>query len=327
MERRCELGELFLLREHHLHYLKGGQDAVSCRGILAENNVSRLLSADAVAILLHRLIDVFVADLRPDIINAGLLQRLKQAVVRLGRRNDGVLQKLSPLLHVARVHIKDVISRDHIALLVHGKAAVCIPVIGKAHIQTIVTDKILQLLNMRGADIPVDVESVRPVTDQIGLRSKSVEDSLGNGPAAAVCAVKSDLHAAEIKDAERNQITDVTIPARDVIDGRSDLLPFRKRKILPFPSKARKSRDLSVSLDSLQYMIQPVLNQRDGLIVHLLAHPVHQLDAVVMEGIVACRDHHAAVKAIHSRDITDRGCRRHVQKIRIRSACHQPSDQ
>ena len=108
------------------------------------------------------------------------------------------------------------------------KAAVCVSVIGKADVQPVFHYESLQVFNMGGTDVKVDIESVRAVADHIGIRAERIENRLGNGPGAAVRAVEADLYAAEIVYAKRNQITDITVTSGDIIDGCSDPVPAAK---------------------------------------------------------------------------------------------------
>ena len=59
---------MFLFSGHHdLHDFQARQNSVSGCRILGKDDVSGLLSADSVAVLLHRLVDILVSDLRADI--------------------------------------------------------------------------------------------------------------------------------------------------------------------------------------------------------------------------------------------------------------------
>ena len=65
--------------------------------------------------------------------------------------------------------------------------------------------------------------------------------------------------------------------------------------------------------------VQIIFHQGDCRFVHLLPFPVHQFDAIIIEGIVTGGNHHAAVKTIRPGYIGHRGCCGHMQQIHIRA--------
>jgi phosphoglucosamine mutase len=65
----------------------------------------------------------------------------------------------------------NVISGDHIALLVYAQAAVGIAVIGKAHIQVILDNELLQMLDMGASAVCIDVVAIGLVVHHVGLRA------------------------------------------------------------------------------------------------------------------------------------------------------------
>ena len=53
------------------------------------------------------------------------------------------------------------------AALVNRKATVGISVVGKTHVKSILYDKALQLVDVRGAAVYVDVQAVRGIVDDV----------------------------------------------------------------------------------------------------------------------------------------------------------------
>ena len=49
------------LGQHYFHHLQAGQDAITSAGVLGEDDMAALLTADTAAVLSHVLIDVLVA--------------------------------------------------------------------------------------------------------------------------------------------------------------------------------------------------------------------------------------------------------------------------
>ena len=68
----------------------------------------------------------------------------------------------------------------------------------------------------------------------------------------------------------------------------------------------------------LKAAVQVVLHQADGGLIHLLPLPVHQLDAVVVVGVVGGGDHHAAVKAVRPGDVGHGGGGGDVEQVHVR---------
>ena len=77
----------------------------------------------------------------------------------------------------------------------------------------------------------------------------------------------------------------------------------------------------------MELSVDIILHQQQGLLWHLLAVAVDQLDAVIIVGIVAGRDHDATVKVIHTSNVSHRRRGRNVQQISICTRSSQPSDQ
>ena len=177
----------------------------------AENDVAGLLSADDVAVLAHVLRHVLVA-------HGGLLIAYAQAVQSLvkahvghdGGDHLGVSQH-ALVLHVLCADIHDMVAVYHIALLVHGQAAVGVPVKGEAHIQAVVQHELLQLADMGGAAVHIDVQPVGPVGDHIGVGPQSVKDTLGHLPGAAVGAVQADLEVLVGAGGQRDEVAYVAV--------------------------------------------------------------------------------------------------------------------
>jgi len=71
---------IFLIYQH-FHHHQGGQDSVTGRRVLAENDVAGLLSAERIAVCHHVLAHVFVADCRLLIPDTGAVTRFVKTEV------------------------------------------------------------------------------------------------------------------------------------------------------------------------------------------------------------------------------------------------------
>ena len=162
------------------------------------------------------------------------------------------------------------VAGNNIALLVHAQAAVGVAVVGKAHIQTLLDDELLQAFDVGGAGVFVDVQAVGLGVDDVGGGAQRVKHRLGDVPAGTVGAVQADLHAPEAVHAERDQVADIPVAAGDIVHRAADLVLAGKGQLRPFLA------------EHLQLAVQVGFDEGDGLLVHLLALAVDQLDAVVI---------------------------------------------
>ena len=95
------------------------------------------------------------------------------------------------------------------------------------------------------------------------------------------------------------EVADIAVAAGIEVDGLADL-PLRG---------PRQRGGLPVN-EPLQLRLQRVL--------HFLADAIHQLDAVIIEGVMGGADHHAAVKPLRPGDIADAWRGSYVQQISVR---------
>ena len=207
------------------------------------------------------------------------------------------------------------VTGDHIALFIHAEAAVCIAVIGKTHVQTLFHHKLLQALDVGGACVQVDIQAVGLVVDDIGVCAQRIEHALGNVPAGTVGAVQTHLDALEGVDAQADQVTHVAVAARHIVHGAADVLPVGKGQLRP------------VLIKDMELAVDVVLHQQQGLLGHLFAVAVDQLDAVVVERVMAGGDHNAAVKIIHAGNVGHAGGGGDVEQVGIRTGSGQARHQ
>lgn len=81
------------------------------------------------------------------------------------------------------------VTSDNITLFIHTQATVSIAVIGKTDVQPLFHHELLQALNVSGASIVVDVQTVGLVVDDVGVGTQRVKNALGDGPTGTVGAV------------------------------------------------------------------------------------------------------------------------------------------
>ena len=105
----------------------------------------------------------------------------------------------------------------------------------------------------------------------------------------------------------RDEVANVAVAACDEVDGAANLGTLG-------------NGDLDLAVDE-------VLDHKDGLLVHLLAVTVQQLDAVVVERVVRGRDHDAAVKVVPTADVRHRWGGGHMHDVGIGATRHKAGAQ
>ena len=256
-----------------------------------------LFAADQVSVGAHILCDVFITNVRLFIADAGLVERLVQAEVGHDRRDHFGIAEAALGLHVACADIQDLVAVDDRAVFIHGQAAVGVAVKGKAHVQPVEADILLQVLDVRRAAVPVDVRAVGFIADDIRVRAERVEDVLRHHPRAAVGAVQTNLHALVRVRGQADEIADVAVAAGGIVLRAADV-------------RARGKRDLQIA-------VEIVLDLVNDALLHLFTGAVEQLDAVVRKRIVARADHDATVKIVRTDDVGHARRRRHVHEIGV----------
>ena len=124
-----------------------------------------------------------------------------------------------------------------------------------------------------------DLRDILLIVDDIGICVQSIKHGFGNIPACTVGAVQTDLHALEGIDAQRNQVANIAIAACHIVHSAADVLAVSERQL------------------------RPVL--------------IKHMKLAVIVGVVAGRDHDAAIKVIHTGDVGHRRRSGDVQQVGI----------
>ena len=88
-----------------------------------------------------------------------------------------------------------------------------------------------------------------------------------------------------------------------------------------------KGQFLPVLIKDMEFAINIVLHQQQGLLGHFFTVTVYQFDSVVVVWIVAGGNHDAAVEVIHARNVSHRRCGGDVEQISICTGSRQASHQ
>ena len=267
LQRCCQLTHRLLLGQHDFHHLQTSQNTITGTGVLAENDMTTLLTTNAAAVLCHILVDILITNGGLGITDALLIKCLVQTKVGHDGGNNSVGQQLAALLHVAAIDVQNMIASNDIALLVHTQTAVSVSIVCKAHVQTFLHDELLQALDVRRAGIVVDVQAIRLVVDYIGICAQCVKDRLCNIPRATVSAVQTNLDTLERIDAQRDQVAHIAVATCHIVHSAANMLTMRKGQFRP------------VFVEYMELAVNVVLHEQQSLFRHLFTVAVDQLDA------------------------------------------------
>ena len=276
--------------------------------MLHEDDVAGLFPSDIIAVFHHIFADILVAHLRLYRFHTVPLAGLLQPQIGHNSRNNRVVGKLSALIPVFSADKHDFVAVYQLSVLVYGKTAVCISVVGETAVQMLFFYIFLQGLNVRRTALPVDVGSVRLIVNHKCLCAESVKHALGHRGGTAVGAVQTYTHVLEGTGGDGNQMTDIAVPPRRKINGAADIFPEGKR-----------------------YLRNPLVDIGFDLSLHSRVHfssgSGNYFYSVIVERIVAGGYHDPAVKLLGADNIGNAWRRRYVEQIRVRSGGRKPRRQ
>ena len=189
--------------------------------------MARLLASQAVTVLGHIFIDILIANRRLLIGNALALKCLIKTEVRHNRGDNRIVDQRPLFFHVFSTYIEDLVAIQ-LALTVHCQAAIRISIISESNVQMIFNHIFLQSLDVGGTAICIDIQTIRRVVDDMCLRAQCVEYVFRNRGSASVCTVKTYPHIFERPCCQGNQITDIAVTSRRIVNGASDRIAFGK---------------------------------------------------------------------------------------------------
>ena len=132
-----------------------------------------LLAADHEAVSHHVLSNILVAYgclLRTD---ADSLASLVKTHIAHDGGNDRISVQTACFLHILAAQIHDLVAVYLVAELVNRKTSVSVAVVSKSYVKSVVENELLQCIDMCGAAVSIDVETVRCVVDNIDLSTQS----------------------------------------------------------------------------------------------------------------------------------------------------------
>ena len=152
---------------------------------------------------------------------------------------------------------------------------------------------------MGGTAVCVNIGSVRLVVDHIGLRLKCLEYALCNGRRASVCTVKTNLYVLEVTACKWRSGIRYSGYVRKQSRWCVRCLLLRCKW---------KSPSISPSIYVFDHLLL-------SLCFNLVSLPVHDLDSVVIERVMAGGDHNSAVKILGAYYIGNTRCCCYMKQI------------
>ena len=267
--------------------------------------MTALLAAQTAIVLGHIFVDILIANGGLGIANAAGVKSLVKTKVTHNSGHHGVAFQLPLGLHILAQHIENMVAGDNIAVFIHTEAAVGVAIVGKANIQAVIHNELLQHLNVGGTGVVVDVDAVGLIVDHISLCAQGFEYQPGNVPGGAVGAIQAHFYALEGIHSQADQVANVSVTAGHIVHSAADGILLCVGQGGPLLAK------------EIQFSVKVGFHQFDGGFFHLFAVAVDEFDAVIVVRIVAGGDHHTAVEIIHPGHIGHGGGGGDVEQISV----------
>jgi hypothetical protein len=257
---------------HDPQELERGDDPVPRRCVLANDDVTALLAAQAGAGDEHGGQDVLVADRRPHDAAAGRLDRVLEAPVGENRDDQAPLGEIPASQPLQRQDPEHLIAVDEAALGVHGNAAISVTVECEPDVGPAGPDERGERRRVGRPAVAVDVVAVGSVMEDGDPGPGRGEDRRSDAVGRAVGDVDDDVETRRVSRA--GQLSPVIhVPPEQVAGVERPAEPVR-----------RGSRQLVGAPDQrLELILERV--------VELQPVPVEHLETVVLGRIVRGRDH------------------------------------
>ena len=240
-----------------------------------------LLAADGIALLQHPLQHVPVAHVGALQLHAVLLHKSVQPQVGHHRGHHCLAGQLALLQHIQTAGGHDLVPVDEVAQLVHRQAPVCVAVKGDADVIAAGLDHGGQGIGVGGAALVVDVHPVGVGVDHVGAQlGEAVKQPGGGGGGRTVGAVHQDAQ-----------------PTQGGVDGPLQVVDIVLRGL---GGHIAHLADVPVGLAGHIVVAEEddVLDLLLQLVRELKALAVEDLDAVMLEGVVAGGDDDAGVRPL-----------------------------
>ena len=285
--------------DHRRQRLQGRHQAVARGGMVDHDEVAGLLAAEIVAVGAHALEHVAVADRRAHEAELALVEIALEAEVGHHRGDDAAADQPAVLRPAIGDGRHELVAVDHLAVLADQHDAVGVAIERDADVGAVHHDTFLQHLRMGRAALGVDVEAVGRHRHRDHLGAQLPQHRRRDLVGGAIGAIDDDLEARQVETTTHRRLHRLDVAAIGVVEplGAAD----RPRAGEP-DLRRRRDQRLDLGLDRIG---------------ELEAVRTEQLDAVVLEGIVRGRDHHADIGAHRPRQEADRRRRHRAQQQHV----------
>jgi hypothetical protein len=239
-------------RAHGTQNLERRHEAVAGRAMIAENQMTALLAAEAEAGAEHFINDILVAHVGADDLAAGGSERGVQTAVAHHGGNERLPGERPAPEHVECGDGHHIVAINQRARLVAQQHAVGVAVVRDAHMRPVRDDLAAHEFRVHRAAILVDVFSVRLIAKDKNLGAELAQDAGRGFVGGAVRAIRHDAQPLERQTARRARLGKLDVAAQRVVNahGLADLLG-RRADMLDPPLKTKSSISASILSSSL----------------------------------------------------------------------------
>ena len=195
------------------------------------------------------------------------------------------------LNHILCAHHEDVVTVNNLTLFIHAEAAVSITVVSDTEVCIVFHNSLLQGFHMRGTAVVVDVHAVGQSMDNLDLGAQFTQNLGHHLISGTIGAIEHNLHAVKTFRAGADDEFDVLIEQIRAVFDMTDFLTRRTSQIVVI---------FELMHDFFEFIFHSIRQ--------FVAVTAEELNPVVMERIVGCRNHDTSLSLMTASQISN--CRR-----------------
>jgi len=218
LETPADLRDFPAFADNHRKHLQRSDEPVAGGAVIGQHHMAGRLAADIHALCAHFLDHIAIADLGAFKRKALAGEKFLQAKIGHHCGYDAAAFQRVALFPGPRDQRQNLVAIDDAPFFVANNHAVCIAIEGNADIGAIFQHSSLQVLRRGGADIVVDVETIRFNADGFHFRTKLPQNRRRDFVTGAVGAIDNDAHALEGKTARKGRFCKFDIARARIIN-------------------------------------------------------------------------------------------------------------
>ncbi len=303
MPRQTLLSEGLATPAQRQDYLQGRDDRVASSGVLGADDVSRILATENPPLIQHLGNHVTITHLGPAERNLARLKGELEPEVAHQGTDDSAGQAFA-FLQIGRDDVEQLVTINDRTGMVDHHHPIAISVKGDPEISPMLHHRLLQLANMGGADIGIDVQPVRLRADHYNLGSQLAKYAGRYLVCSTMGAIDDQLEPGEVGTGRHAALAELDVATGRIVDPRC---------------LAQLCR-----LDHSHRRIDQLLDHQLDLVGKLGSATGKELDAVVVMGIMRGADDDAGLGMEGTRQVSNRWRRHRPQQQHIGARSRQP---